>query len=273
MDHPETRQQTDFYTQYHRRRFGERDFFTPVMAVTVLLFAGIGWYLRTHNPPPVTIAERMSRVQQTRFIFNEPKPLPNVEKPKPLPKKEKKPQPLPEEPVDLTGKPLLNQEKDVIEETPPPEMRKKPVRRVYGLKKVYSMGIGTSGGAGEAIIGKRGNTLDADIDTITATESDLKSPPVSFTRVTTTPRLKSIIKPEYTREMLEAHVEGVVRVKILIDIDGKVKRVIVLDDLGYGSKEKVAEAFFKATFVPAMIGDKPVSTWYTWKMRFEMLPG
>jgi len=269
MEHPETRQGIEFYTQYHRRRLGERDFFSPVMAATVLVFAGIGWYLRTHNPPPVSIEERMSRIQQTRFIINEPKPVPKVEKPKPA-AKEKKAEPLPEEPIDLTKKPLLNQEKDIIEDTPPPE-KKKPVRRVYGLKKVYSMGIGASGGAGDAIIGKRGNTLNTDIDTITATESDLKSPPVSITRVTTAPRPKKMVKPEYTKEMLEARVEGVVRVKVLVDTDGRVKQAVVLDDLGYGSKAKVAEACFKSLFEPAMIGDEPVSTWIMIKIRFAML--
>jgi periplasmic protein TonB len=268
----EQRRGIEFYTQYHKRRLSERDFFAPLMTVMLLLFGGVGLYLRTHNPPPVTISEQMSKMQQTRFIINEPKPLPKIEKPKPAPKEEKKEEPLPDEPIDLTQKPLLNQDKDIIEE-PPPEPVKKKVRRVYGLKKVYSTGIGAAGGAADAIIGKRGNTLNADIDTITATESDLKSPPVSITRVTTPPRTKSMVKPEYTKEMLEARVEGVVRVKVLVDTDGRVKQAVVLDDLGYGSKQKVAEACFKSLFVPAMIGDEPVSTWIMIKIRFTMLPG
>ena len=263
----------EFYTRYHRRRLSERDFFVPVMTVMVLLFGAAGLYLRTHNPPPVSIAQQMARIPQTRFIINEPKPVPKIEKPKPVPKVEKKELPLPEEPIDLTKKPLLDQEKDEIDEQPPPEQVKKPLRRVYGLKKVYSTGIGAGGSAADAIIGKRGNTLNTDIDTITATESDLKSAPVSITRVSTPPRTKNMVKPEYTKEMLENRIEGVVRVKILVDIDGKVKQAIVLDDLGYGSREKVAEACFKSLFEPARIGDDPVSTWIMLRIRFEMLQG
>lgn len=79
------------------------------------------------------------------------------------------------------------------------------------------------------------------------------------------------MKPEYTKEMLENQVEGVVRVEVLVDVDGKVKRAIVLDDLGYGSKEKVSEAYFKMTFEPARRGDEPVSVRIMIRFRFEML--
>ena len=73
--------------------------------------------------------------------------------------------------------------------------------------------------------------------------------------------------------MLENRVEGVVRVKVLVDIDGKVKQAVVLDDLGFGSKEKVAEACFKMLFEPALRGNEPVSVWIMIKFRFEMLDG
>jgi len=272
MEQASQKQLLDFYAQYQKRRVSELDFFLPVMLASLLAFGGIGFYLRTHNPPPETIAKKISEMQQTRFIIEEPKPVQKVEKPKPKPKPkpEKKEEQVKEEPIDLTKKPLMNQEKDEIVEEPPKPVQKKR-RRVYGLKRVYSKGIGASGGAGSAIIGKRGNTLDTDIDTITATESDLQSPPVSITTVTTNPRPKTRVKPEYTKEMLENRVEGVVRVKVLVDIDGKVKRAIVLDDLGYGSKEQVSKACFKMTFEPARRGEEPVSVWIMIRFRFEML--
>ncbi|MBN1306869.1 MAG: energy transducer TonB [Chitinispirillaceae bacterium] len=253
------------------RNGGDRDFFMPVMAASLLFFGAAGYYLHTHNPPPATIAEQISRLQQTRFIIEKRKPEPRIEKPKQP--AEKKEEAVAEEPIDLTKKPLLKQEKDDIVETPPQEQVKRPPRRVYGLKKVYSTGIGASGSAADAIIGKRGNTLDTDIDTITATESDLRAAPVSITTVTSQPRIKSQVKPEYTKEMLENSVEGVVRVKVLVDIDGKVKQAVVLDDLGYGSKEKVAEACFKMLFAPAFRGEEPVSVWIMIKFRFKMLDG
>jgi len=251
-----------------------RDFFMPVMVASLLLFSGIGYYLRTHKPLPVTIEERLSSLQQTHFIIDDRKPEPKVERPKPPAVKNA--ETVKEESIDLTGQPVLKQQKDEIGETPPlPSLQqvKQPPRRVYGLKKVYSTGIGATGNVADAIIGKRGNTLATDIDTITATESDLKAVPVAITTVTEPPRIKVPIKPEYTKEMLENRIEGVIRVKMLIDVDGRVKQAIVLDDLGFGSKEKVAEACFKMVFEPARRGDQPVSVWIPFKFRFEMLNG
>ena len=253
---------------------GIHDFFFPVMLLCIVLFGGIGVYMKTHNPPPVPIREQLSQIHRTRFIIEEKRPEPLPEKKKPVQPEIKKTEPEKVvEPVDLTNKPLLKQEKDEIVETPPEQVIKKKVRRVYGLKKVYSTGIGASGNAADAIIGKRGNTLDTEIDTITATQSDIKGVPVSVTRVTRMPRIKKAVKPSYTPEMLEKRIEGTVRAKILIDVDGKVKQVIVLDDLGYGSKQMVAEAWFKSLFDPAFIGDEPAPTWIIVKVRFEMLSG
>ena len=253
---------------------GTHDFFFPVMLLCVILFGGIGIYMKTHNPPPVPIREQFSSIHRTRFIIEEKRPETLPEKKKPVQPEIKKQEPQKVvEPVDLTNKPLLKQDRNEIIETPPEDVIEKKVRRVYGLKKVYSTGIGAAGNAADAIIGKRGNTLDTEIDTITATENDLKGVPVSVTRVTRMPRIKKAVKPSYTPEMLEKRIEGVVRAKILVDIDGKVKQVIVLDDLGYGSKQMVADAWFKSLFEPAYIGEQPAPTWITVKVRFEMLSG
>ena len=172
--------QIEHYAQYHGRGVGERDFFLPFMVVSLIVFGTVGNYLRINKPPPDSIKEKMERLQlQTRFIIQERKPVPKIEKPKLKKKKEvtrKK-----EKSIDLTKKPLPNQEKDEIDKEPPKQVRKKPVRRVYGLKKVYSKGIGASGSTADAIIGKRGNTLDTEIDTITATDADIQGEPISIT--------------------------------------------------------------------------------------------
>lgn len=253
---------------------GTHDFFFPLMLLCIILFGGIGWYLKTHNPPPVPVHEKSVSLHRTRFIIEQKQPGPIPEKKKPVQPEIKKTEPEKiVKPIDLTDKPLLKQDRDESTETPAKQENKNKVRRVYGLKKVYSTGIGVSGNAADAIIGKRGNTLDTGIDTITATDSDLKGVPVSVTRVTRMPRIKKAVKPSYTPEMLEKRIEGIVRAKILVDIDGKVKQVIVLDDLGYGSKQMVAEAWFKSLFDPAFIGDEPAPTWIIVKVRFEMLPG
>lgn len=244
------------------------DLFMPIMAFTILCFGGIGYYLRTHNPPPESLLDDTPVMQQAHFIIEEKKPEPVVEKPK---VEEKKVEPVIEEPIDLTEKPLLAQEKNETVEPPPPEERKQPVRKVYGLRKVYSTGIGASGGMSDAIVGKLGNTLETSFDTIKATGNDLSGTPVSITTVTSYPKIKNSVRPEYTKEMLANRIEGTVRVKILVDADGKVKQVIVLDDLGFGIKEEAAKACFKMEFDPARTGDTPVPTWIMIRIHFKML--
>jgi len=54
---------------------------------------------------------------------------------------------------------------------------------------------------------------------VTATPADLKGRLVSITTVTTAPRLKSDVKPVYTKEMLDAKVEGVIKAILTIDVD------------------------------------------------------
>ncbi len=252
------------------RRSTEIEPFVPIVILSFLFFGGAGLYLRAHNPPAVTITDRIAQFQDTRFILEERSAPPRADKPKPRAKPEKT---IPEEPVDLTEKPVLAQEKEDIVQPPPDQKSPETVRRIYGLKKVYSTGIGASGDAADAIIGKKGNTLDTGIDTVTATQSDLRSVPVSITTVTSYPRLSSQVKPEYTKEMLQNRIEGVIRVKVLVDVDGRVKKAVVLDDLGFGSKEKVAEACFRMTFEPARRGEEPVSVWIMMRIRFEMLQG
>lgn len=259
------------YARTDKKGQPEQRSLTLILIITSLLFGSLGVFLKHKKPAPETFEQKIERIQ-TRFVFEQKSPIEVVEKKKPQPKK--KPEPVrKKEPVDLTKKPLV--EKNVPEE-PEPEVQKevkKPVRRVYGLKKVYSSGIGASNDASSAIIGKQGNTLNTPIDTFQVTEQELRGELAPVTSITTLPRLKFHIKPEYTKEMLENRIEGVVRVKVLIDIDGKVKKVITLDDLGYGSKEKIYEACMKLEFEPAYQGETPMASWQLIRFRFQMVQG
>jgi hypothetical protein len=255
---------------------GRQDYFTPVLLVMLVLAGLAAWYLKEHVPLPVSVEERISQIQ-TSFIIEEKPVVKQPEKPKPIPQKqqeqiEKKVEiEKPKEPVDLTEKPLLNQKQDDVVKSEPTTEQTKVVRRVYGLKKVYSTGFGASGSAADAVIGKLGNTLNTEIDTFTVTKEELKGSLVSITTVTSQPKLKVNAKPEYTKEMLENKIEGFVKAKILVDIDGKVKKVIVMDDLGFGSKEKVYEACLKLLFEPAYVGADAVASWITIKFNFKII--
>jgi TonB family protein len=241
-----------------------------VFGLTLLLvlglFIGIGLFFHTIKALPEPIEKKIEEIK-TRFVIEEAK------KPRPKPIEKKKPAPektAEEKPVDLTDKPVLAQKQDDIPKEPPPPDAAQ-ARRVYGLRRVYSVGFGAGGEQSEAVIGKIGNTLNKDVDTVTATKQDLKGALAPITAVTSAPSLKITFKPEYTKEMLDAKIEGVIRAELLIDVDGKVKDVRILNDLGYGTKEAARRAFMQWTFEPAKKGDTPVAVWISFTIRFVLV--
>ena len=240
--------------------------FGVIFTLTLAVFLGGGVYLKTVKPLPVKeFDENKMEMIRTQFLIEETK---KPQPPKPKTQSGKKAEP--KEPVDLTKAPLLNQKADF---TAPqtPEATRQTARPVYGLRRVFSMGFGAGGSVADAVIGKKGNTLNKDIDTLTPTPQDMKGQLVSITTVTTAPRLKHDVKPEYTKEMIAAKIEGVIKAELLVDIDGKVKEVKILNDLGFGTRDRAREAFLQWVFDPAMRDGKPVATWINYSIRFVLL--
>lgn len=237
--------------------------FKAIMVSTVGMFLGLGIYFRTIQPEPQKLEEKIRRIN-TQFLIKEKKvalPEKKIEKPeKKKPKDDVKP-------VDLTKKPEMGQKEDDIQKKESP----KRVRRVYGLRKVYSKGLGAGGALSDAVVGKLGNTLNKDVDTLNATPEDLKGEVVSVTTITSSPRFLKKVKPEYTEEMIKNKIEGVIKVKVLVDIDGKVKKAIALNDLGFGSGERAINACNSMLFEPAMRGNEPVAVWIIIPIKFVLL--
>jgi TonB family protein len=204
----------------------------------------------------------------THFVMQTP------EQKKPVPVKpilpKKKEEPVKDDtPVDLTQKsPETQKQEDEPQQAP---QTATPVRKVYGLKKVYSVGLGSGGPMSSAVIGKLGNTLSTDVDTFKATDSELKGTVVSTATVTTTPKPKKIVKPEFSKVMLDNRAEGIVKVKVLIDIDGKVKKATVLSDIGFDSASQALKAVEQWLFEPALRGEEPVAVWIIVPVRFVIM--
>ncbi len=239
--------------------------FKVIFLSVLALFIALGLFLNSIQPVPQEMSEKISKIK-TQFLIKEEKKIVKVKK-KPPEKKVEKKKPK-EKPVDLAKETELQKKVDDIKKT---VVKKKKVRRVYGLKKVYSKGLGSGGSLSEAVIGKLGNTLNKDVDTVTATKKDIKGEVVSATTVTSAPRFKKRVKPEYSQEMLQNRVEGTIKVKILVDIDGTVKKAIALNDLGFGSKELAVKACFAMLFEPAMRGKEPVTVWIIIPIKFILL--
>jgi len=239
--------------------------FVLILPGTVAAFLGLGIAMR--GVESLVVLPQKAAPQAIRTTFELQR---TAEKPKPMPPKPivKKNESQKTEPVDLTTKPKLAQKTDDPQE---PQPDKKPVRRVYGLRKVYSKGIGAGGAMDDAVVGKLGNTINKDFDTTTASEEEIKGRIVSTTTVTKAPRFKKRAKPAYTEAMLEHKVEGVVRVKVLVDVDGKVKKALALNDIGFTAAKQAIQASLQMEFFPAQRGDEPVAVWIVVPIRFVML--
>jgi len=250
-----------------KRPFIDR-LFIVLLPVICLVFVIAGIHLSSMKRTIHEILDADKGIT-THFVMQTP------EQKKPVPPKpkhpEKKAEPVKNEaPVDLTQKPpeVTPKQEEEPQQTP---QTTTPVRKVYGLKKVYSVGLGSGGSMASAVIGKLGNTLSTDADTFKATASELKGTVVSAATVTTPPKFKKIVKPEYSKEMLDNRAEGVVKLKVLIDIDGKVKKATVVSDFGFDSAAQALKAIEQMLFEPALRGAEPVAVWIIVPVRFVLM--
>jgi len=241
---------------------GVERLFHIVLAISLCGFVALGLMLRTKPSVATDIAERITAVR-AQFVMPEEK---NSTEPRKAVQKPVRPAAR-SEPVDLTTNPQLNQKQDRIA----PPSAAPQVRAVYGLKRVYSYGIGAGGSLAEAVIGKLGNTIAKDVDTFTVTKEEIKGQIVSTTTVTAAPKFKKSVKPVVTPEMQANKVEGVIKVRVLVDIDGKVKKAVVMNDLGFGTREAALSACLQMEFEPAYRGAEPVAVWIVIPIRFVLL--
>lgn len=238
--------------------------FGIVLVVMLALAACLGMYFHSLKSEIVAMQEALQEVKASFVLEEDQKqplkdPAAGKSKIVPLIK-----------PFELTNNPILSEKlNDPTPKTKEQEIQ--TIRRVFGLRKVYSVGIGEQGGISDAIVGKIGNTMNAPIDTITALPQDLKGTLAPVSTVTESPISKHIEKPLYTKEMIDAKIEGTIKAHILVDTDGNVKAVKILNDLGFGTMESARQAFMKWIFLPAKKGNESVAVWITCSIKFILL--
>jgi TonB family protein len=123
-----------------------------------------------------------------------------------------------------------------------------------------SMGAGMGPGAGKGGGIGRNPDKPGDSPTSSSTSSAVDSRPVALNSV----------RPEYTREARAEKVQGVVRLRILVDETGSVAKVSVITGLPAGLTDKAIEAVRKIRFKPAMKDGKPVNFWTAVVVNFEL---
>jgi len=241
-----------------------------VSPIWMLVAVGILWFAIGTFLARIPVERQKSSVQSaatdaTVVTFTQPPPPPPPE-PEPEPEPEAVPEPKP-----VAKK--VEKVQEIAEKKPEPQPQTtepEPKRRVFGTRKVYAVGFGAGGSSGGAVIGKKGNTTDGPVDTLSATEADLVGELAPVSQVTETARIARGVKPDYTDIMRENEVEGVVKVKILVDSDGSVKNIDFVNDLGFGTREAVRSAIYASQFEPARAGESTVAQWITVSFRFVL---
>ena len=111
-------------------------------------------------------------------------------------------------------------------------------------------------------------------------ESAVTGPPVSggvdgagkvhsIAQVSQLPHYLNQVKAQYPAAAKRANIEGVVILQVDIDAAGRVKKVDLIQGLGYGCDEAAIAAIQQCTFTPALAGGEPVPVSMRLPYRFK----
>lgn len=145
----------------------------------------------------------------------------------------------------------------------------KPARQVFGASRDSYTDEKVDSSV--AVAAKKGNTLAKEVDQEVLTDEDPTSLPTPTEEylVSEMPSVLSEVKPVYPREARNERVEGAVEMDILIDSQGAVRQVVVVE--GPEVFRSVAiEAMKKFKFRPARVDGNPVAVKIRYTLRFEL---
>lgn len=80
----------------------------------------------------------------------------------------------------------------------------------------------------------------------------------SGAKITRAPQVLYKEEPEYSEDARRAHVQGTVRLRIDVGLDGRATNIRLVSGVGLGLDEKAIEAVRRWRFRPALSGDRPV---------------
>lgn len=236
----------------------------PAMLVVSVVLHGVGLVLvkaqQSWLPKNEPITVEIVQVEPPK---PPPPPPPEPEKPPEPPKPKIKPPPVK---IAETPKP------PPPEDAPPPPIEEskeppKPVPVVVGI----SMSSTTAAGAFAAPVGNTayGKVADKAVDpsTVKPYSAPRYVPPGSADR---DPELLADCKTEYPDEAKRADVEGTVRLRVTVDVEGKVVDVKLVSGPGYGLDDAARRAITRCRFKPAIKNGEAVSTSFTYNYIFQL---
>jgi TonB family protein len=153
-----------------------------------------------------------------------------------------------------------------MEETPPP----KPevvTRKVFGVNR---KSITTTDASATAV--KAGNTTAKENDNLELNKDDADSLPIPVADYLITDEPSVIFEPKNKQRTEEARKNGytaTARMKILVDVEGNVRDVKLLNELKYGLGERAIEIVKQVKLSPAKVNGKPVAVIRDFTITFK----
>ncbi len=238
----------------------------PSLVLAIGLFLSIG----LHGAGLVWANLQKGKVKEiAKPIVVEFIPVEPPKPPEPPPPEPEKPKPV-DPPKPQVPKVKLAVVKPPPDEPPPPlEEAKEPPKEPPPLFVGVKMSSTTSAGAFAAPVG---NTAYGQMPKAAPAPSEVKAysapkyvPPGAADR---DPEVDAEFKIPYPDEARRAGVEGTVRLKIVVDNEGRVVDVKLLNGPGFGLNEAAREAIKRFKFKPAIKGGESVSTSMVYNYTF-----
>lgn len=153
-----------------------------------------------------------------------------------------------------------------------PQAQPKPQvlnRKVFGVTKKSIVDEGTSSSNVEV---KQGNTLATTPDNEKLKDGDADSLPIPTDEylVDRMPSLLSEVRIPYPKEAREKGIAGTVVMELLIDANGKVREVRLVNGPGFGLNEAAVAAVWSFRFSPAQAGGQAVAVRTSYRYNFVL---
>ncbi len=143
------------------------------------------------------------------------------------------------------------------------------VTEIKTVEKSFSKAVTTELGEQLEITIPADNSIELPFD---AWEKIIVTYPAKFVGVDKTPILIGSSIPSYPEEARRRNISANVILQAYIDKEGRVKsaRAVECNRPGLGFEDAAVEAALKCTYQPAMLREKPIAVWITYRVHFKL---
>jgi len=187
--------------------------------------------------------------------------------PTPLPKPATPIKPVVQKPKPMVKPHQIQEQPKIVEPKPKPEIRKQPTIDPESERNIEQTAEPPKP---EQIIPPE-PPVTQPADTSEQTPQDEPLPvPVPLFKLTNLPRFAHKVEPEYPVEMRSLGKEAMVKLELLIDRNGKVRKVTVLKSGGSAFDAAATKAMLHSSFVPGNIEGETVAVRMRIPIKFSL---